>query len=466
LKIGFLHIKNRNHKPKAIVYSTYYLTPHLETELELISLLMRERYETYVVRCFGELETCLANPLHEKSICEICIRKYDEGLKLCGLPKRRIIRLSAVDNRKAIEIPTDFSSVEELKSYEMDGVDFGMAVIGTLISRFGKDHKLDTVKYRLQINKELRMSVNLYHSFLLILEKHAPDVVYVFNGRFSTHRPIVRACEKRGVTFYTHERGGTNNRFVLRVNALPHELEPAKKEILALWDRGDNERIIIGKKFFEDRRKNFDQGWLSFTKYQEIGELPKTFDRSKKNIAIFNSTIEEYESIDCWKNPYYKDETEGMRRLFDSFIGNSGVQFYVRVHPNLAGYDNTQIREIREFEKYPNVTLIMPESRTHSYSLLDSCDCVITYGSTIGVEACYWGRPSILCGRALYEDLDCCDIPKDHADLVRMLSRNPEPKNKEGAYKYGYWELAKGQAYKYFEPTGLFGGKFKGKSLE
>ena len=154
-----------------------------------------------------------------------------------------------------------------------------------------------------------------------------------------------------------------------------------------------------------------------------------------------------------------------MHRLFNSFDGDSSFHFYLRVHPNLMDYENTQIREIRKLERYGNLTIIMPESKIHTYSLLDSCHSIITFGSTVGVEACYWGKPSILAARAIYEDLNCCYIPRDHADLIRLLKADIRAKSDEGCYKYGYWELMRGETFKFFQPIGYFDGIFKGKRL-
>src|SRR5215813_12394491 len=65
---------------KALFVSLYAATPHLETELELISDLLDERSEVFVLRCTGQLAACVHNPEHKQGWCKLCVSKVDAGL--------------------------------------------------------------------------------------------------------------------------------------------------------------------------------------------------------------------------------------------------------------------------------------------------------------------------------------------------------------------------------------------------
>ena len=100
----------------------------------------------------------------------------------------------------------------------------------------------------------------------------------------------------------------------------------------------------------------------------------------------------------------------------------------MRVHPNLSKSDNSQTRflEILDHEfgdrKSGNLEVIPASSSISTYDLIDACDLIITFGSTVGIEAVYRGRPSILMGKALYEDLGCVIRPNSHEDLIEILN--------------------------------------------
>ncbi len=85
------------------------------------------------------------------------------------------------------------------------------------------------------------------------------------------------------------------------------------------------------------------------------------------------------------------------------------------------------------------------------------------FGSTVGVEACYWGKPSILVGRSFYESINCCHVPSTRDELIAMMHTELAPKDKAAAIKYGYWEMRKGTEFEYFKPDGLFSGTFLNK---
>ena len=169
--------------------------------------------------------------------------------------------------------------------------------------------------------------------------------------------------------------------------------------------------------------------------------MPPSFDKDKRNIVIFNSALEEFEGFPEWKAVLYDKEQDILKQIFTYFQKNEDFFFYFRIHPNLQNLNNTQMRELKELSNlnFKNVKIIWPHEKIDSYALLDACEKVVTFGSTLGVEACFWGKPSILIGRAYYEDLDCCYIPKSTDETIQLLKKDLSPKSNQGALAYGYW---------------------------
>ena len=366
-------------------------------------------------------------------------------------------------------IPPVFKSIDELKEFKIGNVEVGMAAASSLITSFNREHRLNTVKYRKFVFTEVNNAYFVYLFFKKNLVGIQPEMVYLFNGRFSTILPAINACEEMGIHYTTHERAGINNKYYLAPDTTPHDLESAHKEIEQLWESADeNVRVEVGKKFYNDRRNRVEHSWYSFTKSQKAGLLPENFDTGKKNIGLFNTTIEEYAAIRNWKEqiPIYKEEIISFNKIFEALNNDSNIQIYFRVHPNLRDADNSQMQDIKGLVgKFKNVTILLPESNVDSYTLMENCDTIITFGSTIGVEACYWNKPSILLGISYYDKLDCCYIPKSHEETIDLIRADLKPKSKEGALKYGFWELSKGIEYKFFKQTGLASGQFLGKEV-
>lgn len=449
-----------------LIFSANPQSPHLETDLEIACRFKDQGYKITIVRCTGQLRSCLVNPNHNQFICLSCKSKYSKALSLSGLTDVTIISLPLNSNAYK-ELPVSFKNVEELKEFRFQGANLGTAVASTLIGRFS-DHKFDTHKYRKEVYTELQMSVDIYLGFEQTLAAVKPDEVYFFNGRFSSYHPLKLLCIKNNVTYYTHERAGVNNKFILRKNTMPHNIEYALQESRDLWSAGVEDKEQIGTKFFTDRRNRVVQSWVSFTESQQKGLLPQNFSNKKKNIVIFNSTMEEYEGMEDWKNPFYKDDNEGIRRILESFKEETDYVFYLRVHPNMKFLNNTQMAEIEQMAAaYKNLYLIRPEDTCDTYTLIDHADKVVTLGSTVGAEATFWNKPSILIGKSLYMNMGTCHQPSSHEEAVSMLkNENLLPANKTNALEYGYWELMKGEYFEKFKQLDLFTMAFKGEVIE
>ena len=111
----------------------------------------------------------------------------------------------------------------------------------------------------------------------------------------------------------------------------------------------------------------------------------------------------------------------------------------------------------------PGVTVIPPESEVSTYELMRAADVVVSSGSTAGVEATFWGKPSVLAGRSLYSGLGACHEPESVEELLDMLE-DPAlgQADHEGALRYGFFQATRGEPFRYFESRDVFDGHFKG----
>jgi len=438
--------------------------PHLATDLEIATRHINDGDEVHIIQCSGDLASCEPNPNHFKLTCMLCKSKRNKGLNLIGLPVQNRHDLALNRFEVDLDLP-DILSIQELKAFEIDNVDFGMAVASTLISMTREPYP-DVNKYKNFMYKNLFMSIAVYKSIKYNLTKIKPDIFYLFNGRYAAFRPALRAAQELKIKTFVHERAGVLQRYDLIEDTYPHDIEYQKNQIEINWndDLTLIEKKKIAQQWFEDRRSGRDQGWYSYTKSQKKKFLPENFETSKRNIAIFISSEDEFEAIEGWQNPIYKNQSDAIDAIINSNI-DKNIIFYVRIHPNLKGLNNTQTRKLSKL-KASNLTVITADSKIDSYKLMKECEKVITFGSTIGIESIFWGKPSILIGRAIYEDLEGCYIPKNHGEVVDMINRLLTSSSNMGALKYGYWQSVYGIPYLYYTPESIRGGKFKGIYLQ
>lgn len=450
---------------KVLIYMPFAdWVPHFATDLEIAAKHIDAGDEVHIIQCSGDLSSCMLNAHHFKLKCALCKSTRDRGLSFIRLPKQNRHDLALDNFARKVDIPR-FSSMEELKRFKINDVDIGMAVASTLISMV-REPDPDIVRHEHFINRYILTSIAVYDAIKYNLEEIKPDVLYLFNGRFASLRPALRAAQYLGIKTFVHERSGVLEKYSLTEDTYPHDIEYQKKQIENYWNKeiSDNKKKEVATKWFEERRGGKDQSWFSFTKSQIKGNLPENIDLSKRNIAIFISSEDEFEAIEGWQNPIYKNQTDAIYNIINSDIDDS-VMFYVRIHPNLKGLKNTQTKELSSL-KAQNLNVIPADSKIDSYQLMNVCEKIITFGSTMGIESVFWDKPSILVGRALYEDVEGCYIPKDHKEFIDLINRCLNPKDKMGAIKYAYWQAVRGHPYIYYTPESIEGGKFMGEYLK
>jgi Capsule polysaccharide biosynthesis protein len=454
-----------------LVFGPYAIwTPHLETDLEIIQRHLDQGDEVNFLGCNSKLMACDPNPYHAFRQCATCIGRRRHGLSLLSdrINSRSFYNFSRVNKQELSTLQLAFSNLEELKAYKVDNFDIGYAVLSSIIG-LTRNPVPDLQTMHALVKDFVISAFTVYRSVQNYLDQLKVNLVYIFNGRMAPLRAAVRACESRNIPFFTHERGNDLHHYAVFENTLPHDLQSIELDILKQWESSaqNPQRNDIAAKYFIERRNGIIQSWLLFTEDQQDGLLPSNWDSKKRNIVVFSSSEDEYAAIsDAWTSPLYPTQLEGMQRILKSFRNNSGsMHLYFRLHPNLKGVKNDYTQRLLEL-KEDLLTVIPPEDPISTYSLIEAADKVLTFGSTVGIEAVYWGTPSILAGQSFFRNLGGTYNPRSHNELIALLKTDLKPKDKQAALVYGYYMKTYGIPFKYFTATSILDGKFKGKKIQ
>ncbi len=456
---------------RIVLFAPYsILTPHYETDLEIGQYHLDKGDDVLMLGCSSSLLSCDVNLDHDVSVCLACTGKRRQGISRLSrrIGVKTLHSFSRSCSRELGTIRTRFGDPVDLQKYTIGNFDIGYGVLSSVISAFrDPEPDLGSPEMQLLVARLLVSSFAVYCSIKKLLRATPVDRMYVFNGRFAPLRAALRACQSLGVDCYAHDRGCDLNHYATYRNTTPHDLDYIDAEIRSAWSRAasyQDERERLGSAFFLERSKGIEQNWFTFVKRQQQGVLPANWDPARENIAVFTSSEDEFAAIgDSWKNPVYEDQNDGIKKILCS-VPEENSHVYIRVHPNLSGVQNRQTREIATLSAQ-NLTVIPADSPVDSYALLRSASKAVTFGSTIGVEATFWGVPSILAGQCLYKQLGATYNPRSHAELCDMLRRDLPPKPRQCALMYGYYMKTYGRRFEYFQPTGVFGGLFRAKQL-
>lgn len=417
---------------------------HAET-LELILRHVKLGDQVFVLSCNGALYSCPANPFHDLSLCTRCKRQTSYSIH--SLLKDQVKDIRLPDDRPHIKVPA-FDSLEDLGAFTQEDVPFGEMSVSQLVDE-NKDSYIDIADFRGRAEALIQSSMFLYFETQKIIRENLIDKVYAWNGRRSSDGPVLYAAKNLGVDYNCYISGGKRNHFISRKMLKHHSIEDNKRILQELYNTtlAQSGYELIEKDadtFFQEMRFGGGKypGFIHFAKNFSNNRLTEP-NSEKIPLAIFTSSFWEFFAMKDYLHRYppYKNHHNALSLVLNDPVVRGLSRVVVRWHPHLAECGTSERKKIDELiaNSPPNVMHILPEDNLNSYSLIDAADKVVSFGSTVGVEASYYGKPSILLGRSIYEDSGAVYVPKDHDEAMQLISAPLEPLPKLGAVKYGFW---------------------------
>lgn len=460
---------NGKHNSRVIVVMPYGANQyHFETDLELAQQHLLRGDSVTLLTCTADLTSCDVNLEHDLAQCLNCILRRRRAVRvLRGKPSvEPLLRLEESDRRILESVRTEFTSIEDLRSYTLESFDIGMAVLSSIVS-LTRDPQPSMERTAPFVRELLVSSAAIFLSMKRWLTAARYHRVYAYNGRFATMRAVLRACQACGVDCYLHDRGSSFDRYALYENTLPHSLEMTERRIRAAWENAvlSADREAVASRFYKERAQGVSRNWYSFVAGQRQDYLPDSWRSSCRNVVIFTSSEDEFVAIgDQWKNPLYGDQRAGLRQIVEDLRGRAGIFCHVRIHPNARAVGVAAGSGLAALDG-GNIRVVPAESAASSYAMLMASDVVLTFGSSMGIEATYWRRVSVLAGQCFYRNLDATHNPENHQEVLYQILHQREPADIRGALMYGYYFATFGQPFEHFRADHIFGGEFEGRRV-
>lgn len=434
---------------KYLLYSACsYAHPHFGVLLDEAERLHKEGHEVIFTYCSGVIDSCFMNPQANKARCKLCKLCYNTTLSKLS---KGILVVPLKDINSSEKYSFTYNSIDEIKNIKYRNVYVGYSVLSTYISITRNPYpeiSIDSKKYFDHlIEQTCRLTSRVYE----LVEKHKPNVISIYNGRFFENRPFYDIAKFLNLQFISNEvvGGPRSNELFSKVsfnNCLPHDIQNNCDTVKFVWNSSDkdtSEKIIDGESFFTKRRNGLPAADKVYINGQVKGLMPSNWDDNKKNIVIFNSSEDEFAAIgkDFEEYSLFKSQIDGIKYLLSS-INDKNYHFYLRVHPNLKNIPYKYHTDLYTLEKdYDNITVIKASDSVSTYDIMDKADKVVVFGSTMGVEASFWHKPVVLLSGAMYYYLDMCYIPRSQEELSKLLKEDLKPKSNLAAIFYGYYMM-------------------------
>ena len=385
---------------KTLILETYPFQPHLEIAGE-IALTEKKKYKNDVY--FSWLGENLNWAEWHLPIYKKIFYSYDHRIKkfLSILEQNNINIIEShniiVSNQKILKWAKSFKGdIYDLKNFKFRSSNIGLGVASSVIS-YVQESNPDLNQYRKLIINSLMDSARIYIITQNLIKKIKPKKIITFNGRFATANAISMAARKLNVEINYHERGSQYDKYEVYNDTL-HSSSFAKKLIKIHWKKNNKDKYKIAKKFYLHNRSGKRQNMLGL-KFKKYPNAPDIENKTNSKIyTYFASTSYEWDAIFGFKKGNWKNEFEAIKKLALIIKRiRKDIKLIIRLHPyNKLLKNNNDINKIKKLARENNILIYDEFSKVNSYKLIQVSDVVISYGSTIGAEAVYMNKPSII----------------------------------------------------------------------
>lgn len=423
-----------NDKQKLIIYTSFPYWPRLETELEIADKHINTGYNVTFISCMGGLVTCPNNLKHRKLKCLSCTSRLYAGYKWLGKDRAALKRMYNLSSEQQMVIDKmilqPLNCWNDLRAIQIEEDDVGEAAFSEFVTHLRETHP-DFNKQNVDFAKLLLKNALIVHfSIRKHLLEEKPDKLILFNGRISAYRPALRVGVSLGIDTKVFEVGRSFNTYIFTNKTYPHNPINFRKKIFQAYERSilkKEDMMKIAYEWYHGREEATASDQLLFTQKQIKGfgmsDLKKEL---KLKVGIFVSSEDEFFAITERESPFYKDQNMAIAQITDD-LKDEDILFIVRAHPNLMGLNNTQTKGLLEIcSSRSNIKYIPSESKISTYELIDICDAVIVFGSTVGIEAVHKGKATILMGQAIYKGFGGTIEPDSHEELIKILKESAE----------------------------------------
>ena len=453
----------------AIFSATPLWETHNSQMIDVARDLSNDGSRLIVFHCARTLFSCRANPENLKALCFRCRKQSNWNIK--SLLPIGTANVWIKDSDLHIEQIERLESHDSLLSVQADNFPVGRAVISQLQTVYREtiipSSIINSTGYEILIN-----AIALYRYFIKEFQKEKPNKVFTFGGRYAAERAFISAAQKLNIPFETFETGSKRDRIWLskvgETSFNSYNVDVQEK-LASLGKASQSVEILNeGQLFFDQWRDgstshpNFLNPNLKINeKLEKVNseeEISNVIQNStRKILTIFTSTDYEVKTFDDYKilGDSKLDQFSVIKAMSKNQSLLEKYEMFVRWHPNstTSGVLDKE-RNIKCILESKEIFHIQARDNFNSYTLLDQSHVVVTFGSTIGIEAAAKGKISILAATSAYSNLEAVYEPSSLEELFAFLLTDLQALPVVNALKWGWWKNSFGMQMKYIKLKG------------
>lgn len=320
-------------------------------------------------------------------------------------------------------------TIEDLKNLIYEDFEIGIPVSSNIISKYFCSTP-DIKEIKKEVENYIKYSLFTYYAFKEVIIKNPNSSNYIYNGRSYNTYPISKLSSKEKNYYY--ERIDNWKRLRIQKGRI-HDFIYNSEQARLHWQESkhtNSEKEAIGHLFFKENKNN---------QFSENFNDKKLFF-SKKTITFFSSSDDEFASLhpEIEVSHLFNNQRDCINFLVDWAAKQDEYQLVIRVHPHQEK-KCAQDRKFWNSLNGKNITLIPSNSEINSYLLMEASDKIVTFLSSTGIEAAYYGKPSIILANTIYMGNDAVYEPKSLKEILDILESPLVPKDQKNCLIYGYY---------------------------
>ncbi|MEZ6060290.1 MAG: hypothetical protein R3C19_08020 [Planctomycetaceae bacterium] len=388
-------------REKVVIHAAYPLwRKHILMAIARAKELQDAGSEVVLTYCDSRGGTCAVNFAGSPGTCFICRSCVTKSAAEAGLTTVPLKTPAAEESAS----PVSWTELRDLAEGVQSGV---TSTFRQLPGDTSRNPIIRAIKKRY-----FQTTLGLLTSMKRVLQQRKPDRVEVFNGRQACSRFCLIAARSAGLPFNTLEITARQQPIIFRGHTA-HDRRAIQKRVLS-----HPADVEAAEAYFARRRQPAHN---KYAKKHASEFSPPDAGRFKKKISVFLSSQDEFESLGPdWRSPFpdYATVVEAACRRFPEYL------FCIRFHPNQADIAGDITTPFRAIDALPNTVVYYPTDTANTYALLEWSDTVVTFGSTVTVEACWLRKPVIALGPSFYDQLNVSHNPQTMDEFLNMLGQD------------------------------------------
>ena len=272
-----------------------------------------------------------------------------------------------------------------------------------------------------------------------IMDAFAPDALVLFNARLVFVKVAAEVAAKRGVPYYSHERGWLPERLSVNRDDIPM----SRAYFDAMWGLwGDiplnRAELKTINTVLRNREQGRDLNWIAYSPPPEAASNLRTqlvIPEGRRIWGLFTSSEDEVVSVPNYRHGAFSSQSEWVLRTLLLVQRRPDIHLVVRVHPNTGGSRSGGMSratlhffEVLKAHLPAGVTLVSPDDPVSTYDLMAAAEVGLVYISTCGLEMACRGKPVICASQAYYGASGVAETvqnPEHYDDLLDRLADTP-----------------------------------------